>query len=234
MAVEIFNNNDDGQKSLKKLQGSQDEVQKPIKQLVFGEYFNIHTFLMHPITMRFIEQEAKRLREWAQTDSARRLSDFIDNAGYSPEIFSRWCRQYPILKLAQEYAMRRIGARREDGAIDRKFDASMIQRTLGFYDPIWKAETIQLAQLKNDNAEKNETKIVVMDSYQLANMIQAQEPIEEVVISNRSPEDVAGKLHRATKNERRVYEPGRTIKMPAGFKKAAKERNQRKKESNEK
>jgi len=52
-----------------------------------GEFFNVHSFKMHPTTMRFVESEAQRLKEWSQLDTSLRLADFVDGQGYSPEIF---------------------------------------------------------------------------------------------------------------------------------------------------
>src|SRR5438270_779588 len=134
--------------------------EKPVKQLVFGEYFNIHTFLKHPVTLSFIERQAQDLRAWAMSDDALLLYDFTDQVGYSPNQFYEWCDKYPVLREAHDFALRRIGARRERGALTRQFAESTIHRTLGHYHKIWKDETLEMYRMK-DNIAQAENKIII-------------------------------------------------------------------------
>jgi len=165
-----------------------------------GEFFNVHSFKMHPTTMRFVESEARRLKEWSQLDTSLRLADFVDGQGYSPEIFYQWCRKSAILRNVHQYALRRIGARRENGALSKQLDVSTVHRTLGHYDSVWKSEAIFHAKLK-DESEKNETKVVVIERF----------PVLEDKVSSRTPEEVAQAARRSTSDSRCIggneYEP---------------------------
>src|SRR5580658_7114648 len=62
-----------------------------VKQLVHGEYFNLHTMQVHFETNTFIEQETNKLKAWANLDTSLRLNDFIDEQGYAPDVFRGWC-----------------------------------------------------------------------------------------------------------------------------------------------
>lgn len=158
--------------------------------VLYEDYFNIHTFKMHPTTKNFIINQAIKLREWSLTDEALRITDFIDQQGYAPKMFYEWCKKNSLLQDAYEFALRRIGSRREGGAMTRRFAESTVHRTLGYYDAIWKQETRELAKLKEDHAQ-NETKVVVIERFP------SVEPVSPRV-SGQSPEEVAGRIHAQT------------------------------------
>lgn len=163
--------------------------EKKIELIFLGEYFNIYTMQYHPVTKKFIERESQRLREWALLDTSLRLVDFIDGAGYPPETFYGWCAQYQEMEMAHLFALRRIGSRREDGAITRKFEASTIHRTLGYYDNVWAQETVKIAQMKEKLAQA-ENKIIVIEKFALTD---ADSP---------TPEEVGALAHKKTRDDR--------------------------------
>lgn len=169
-----------------------------VKQIVHGEYFNLHTMQVHFETNAFIEQETQKLKKWAMLDTSLRLTDFIDEQGYAPDVFRGWCAKYPLLELARAFALRRIGARRENGAMNRKFAESTIHRTLGHYDPVWREETALLQAMKN---EKNNEPI----SYTV--VIPSIEDLTQSSTSNKAPEEIASKIHKSTSNNLGNYRP---------------------------
>lgn len=165
----------------------------PIEQIFLGEYFNIHTMQKHPITKKFIERQAVELKQWADLETSLNIYDFTDMKGYNPKTFYQWCLEYPEMEAANEYALRRIGSRREFGAMTRKFAESTIHRTLGHYHDVWKKETIMLAKLKEELSAQNETKVVVIERF----------PDDAYKLT---PEEVAGSIHKAT-SDGRQYGP---------------------------
>ncbi len=72
----------------------------------------------------------------------------------------------------------------------RKFAEATIHRTLGYYHDIWRKETAYLAKLKEEAAPQNETKIVVIERF------------PELPVSQLTPEEVAGAVHKATRDKR--------------------------------
>lgn len=183
------------EKNHKKLNAENDD--ETIVELIFlGEYFNIHTMQMHPITKRFIERQSIQLRDWANQESSLYLYDYTDNQGYSPEIFYQWCDKYPELRTAHEYALRRIGARREQGAMTRKFAESTIHRTLGHYHKVWKHQTYELAKLKEDSTP--ETKVVVIEKFiDPTHMFDT----DHTKISDKDPQEIAQAIRKATADD---------------------------------
>lgn len=169
---------------------------EPVQLIFLGEYFNVHTMQKHPITKKFLEREAMRLKEWADLDSSLNIYDFTDAQGYNPKTFYEMCSKSVELEAANEYAVRRIGSRREFGAMTRRFAESTIHRTLGHYHDIWKKETVHLAKLKEEVSAQNETKVVVIERF-------PELPPNQYKLS---PQEVAGAIHKAT-GDAREYGP---------------------------
>lgn len=163
------------------------------KPVFIEEYYNVHTRQYHPATVKFVESQCIKLKEWADQEDSLNISDFIDSQGYNPATFYRWCDKFPQLHETHQYAIRRLGSRREMGALTRKFDASTVHRTLGYYHYIWRQETIALAKLKEESAQ-NETKVVVIERFP--------------EIPTKTPEEVAAAVRKATADAREYGQQG--------------------------
>lgn len=171
-----------------------------VKQLFIGEYFNIHTFKKHPITNNFILQEAKALKTWADQEDSLRISDFYDRQGYSPEMYHYWIDKFPEMSHANQYALRRIGSRRENGAMQRKFAESTIHKVQGYYDQIWRNEVRLANEARLAIADKVESRVVVIERFPSS----SQNEIEVISTSKITPEELAANIHRNTATDRQV------------------------------
>jgi|HubBroStandDraft_5_1064220.scaffolds.fasta_scaffold00573_8 hypothetical protein len=170
--------------------------------LVIEEYFSVHTMKFHPATKKFVEQEAMRLKEFADVETSLRLSDFYDFRGYNTETFYSWCHKFPEMKAAHDYAKRRIGARRENGALFKKFDAGTVQRTLGFYDYVFQQEVEKANAARLAVAEKSESRVVVIERFPSPSG--EYQDVEVVSSSKLTPEEVASNIRRNIATEREV------------------------------
>ncbi len=173
-----------------------------VKQLFLGEYFNIHTFQKHPITSNFILQEAMRLKQWADVEDSLRICDFYDQRGYSPEIFYQWVDKYPEMNTANNYALRRIGSRREGGALTRKFAETTVHKTLGRYDHVWREEMALANAARLAVAEKSESKVLIIERFPSSSG--EYRDVEVISSSKFSPEEVASNIRRNTATDRQV------------------------------
>ncbi len=173
-----------------------------VKQLFLGEYFNIHTFKKHPITSNFILQEAMRLKQWAEVEDSLRVCDFYDQRGYSPEIFYQWVDKYPEMNIANNYALRRIGSRREGGALNRKFAETTVHKTLGRYDHVWREEMALANAARLAVAEKSESKVLIIERFPSSSG--EYRDVEVISSSKFSPEEVASNIRRNTATDRQV------------------------------
>lgn len=174
----------------------------PEGTLVIEEYFNVHTMKYHPATRNFVLQEAMKLKEFADLDTSLRLSDFYDFRGYNTDTFYDWCHKFPEMKTAHDYAKRRIGARRENGALFKKFDAGTVQRTLGYYDYVFQKEVDKANAARLAVAERQESKVVVIERFPSPS--NQYQDVEVISTSQLSPEEVASSVRRATATDRQV------------------------------
>jgi hypothetical protein len=168
----------------KKIEGKENKNHKG-EFVYYGEHYSVHTRQYHATTKKFIEIESQRMIDWANLEDSLLIQDFYNKGGYSMRQFYDWCDKFPEFKEAHEYAMSMLGSRRELGALTRRFDAGTVHRTLGAYSKIWREQTRELAQMKED-AASHEAKVIVIERF----------PIP----SGRSPEQVAQEIHNNTAN----------------------------------
>ena len=114
-----------------------------------------YSFRQVPITVAQIERIALDLIAWSDKNDSEndleslRLSEFIDSHRLHMRTYYEWLDKFEILRDAHEYAKRRIGARRERGAIKKKYDGSFIARSIGHYLPEYREEAEFMASLKS-------------------------------------------------------------------------------------
>lgn len=179
------------EKSIKKRTPSKEPLLTPVTLIYLGEFRDIYSGENKIITQRFIDEEAKKLIAWALTPEALLVQDFYDGRGYGKRRFYEWVEKYPIFADAHEFCLSRIGSRRELGAMNKAFDVSTIHRTLGYYQSIWKSETIEQIKMREDVSNPNETKVVVIEKFAL--------PDDNL---RYTPEEVAQIAHQMTKQDR--------------------------------
>jgi hypothetical protein len=182
-------------KKTKKVSIEKEAVLTPIKQIFLGDYLNVHTFQKHIITQSFIESEAKKLRDWADQEDSLLIQDFTDFQGYRMKLFYQWIKEHPVMEIAHEYAISRIGSRREKGAMTRKYAEASTHRTLGYYQEIWRDQTKELARMRDEVSAANETKVVVIDRFVLP---------EDAQLRLKTPEEVAREINDSTRDNRVV------------------------------
>lgn len=183
--------------SISKTNSEKDETsQSQVKLIFLGEYFNIHTFKMEIVTQSFILRQAIKLKEWADQEDSLRICDFFTAQGYRRRDFYDFITKCQEMEYAHEYALTRIGSRREHGAVTRKFSDATIHRTLGHYDPVWREETKLLNEARLAVAEKHESKVVVIERFPC--LSGGYTDIEVVSMSDKTPEEVAANVHRQT------------------------------------
>lgn len=132
----------------------------------FDEYLNLNTWKMTPLTISFIQKLGEELLVWAQTDpNALTLDQWQVANGVCDETKYRWLEKYPSFKLAWQQAKKALGVRREVGAINRKYEVSMISNVMAHYSNVWKDNAEWRAKLKGDAENKAERMIIVVPSY---------------------------------------------------------------------
>lgn len=173
-----------------------------VKPIFIGEYYNLYTRQMSPMTERFVEREAQKIMEWAMLEDSLRICDYTDAQGYAPQVYYTWIKKFPAMQLAHEFALRRIGSRREHGALTRKFNEKVVSWTLGHYDQIFKEEMMAIARMKEDLNKSADVKVLVehipaQDSVEQLYNVEPEEEDEDE--DKPTPAEVAMKVRRSTR-----------------------------------
>ena len=119
-----------------------------------------------PVTEQKLDKLAEKYLHWAENDEkALKITQFVIKERISLEDFYNWMDQNPKLKQAHKWVMAIIANRREIGAIERKYDASTIHKTMSHYDPVWKEQEIFKASLAKTEDEKSRNITVIVEKF---------------------------------------------------------------------
>jgi hypothetical protein len=198
-----------------------------VKALLLGEYYHLHSGQIHPVTQRFIDRVSTALMEWASKPDSLRITDFSDSEQISMDPYSYYLfvNKFAQLKLAHDYAMRRIASRRELGGLNNKYNASVLMRAQSHYDTTWQAQEIKIAeQMRNMNGQGTTPMKVVMQEFeklegeQAPSYVQVQADeyhakrsefaeqeqalLEEKVLTMATPEQVASGITKQSLDSR--------------------------------
>lgn len=132
--------------------------------LVMGEYSCQRQFLARPITESFLESMAQNLMIWAREGKAIHLVDWFHETGMPSDTFYEWIHKSPSLKRAHKYAMEALGARRESGAITKKYDTGAVWKRQYQFGSEYREAMEFLAKLskKEDLEDGGGTKFIIM------------------------------------------------------------------------
>ena len=95
-------------------------------RLVLGEYFDRKLRESRPVTMTTLLMIADKLHQWADLDDSLAIMDFIAEMGMNDTSYYVWKDRCPEFAEEHDYAMARIGARRETGCIRKKYDTGAV------------------------------------------------------------------------------------------------------------
>lgn len=130
---------------------------KPVKKTgyrYFDEYKDFFTHRKIPVSHAFIDKLAEDLINWANNDESAIIAEkFWYLKGIAPNLAQVWRKKHPALKAAYEIAKKRIGIRREEGSLLKKFDNATFFRTALNYSPEFVATTEWQAKLKQEQDE---------------------------------------------------------------------------------
>lgn len=174
------------------------------KLIFLGEYFNIHTFQKAPVTANFFLREAHALKEWSEKEDSLQISEFYTTRGYSSKTFYQWVDNHEVMQHAFEYALCKVGARRELGVMNRRFEPATVHRTLGYYHDVWRKETQILQEQKAALIAKHseDPKVVIIERFPTIG--ESSQDLEVVSMSSANPEALAANIKRNTATDRIV------------------------------
>ena len=114
---------------------------------------------------RAIIEIGRKMIDWVKDNpKALKLSNYFHQQGISMRTANRWCNRIPLFGALYETAMNMIGDRREELALVRAIDCSMVMRTMHLYDFDYKKSLPWLESIKNNDIQ-NKQQIVIIDRY---------------------------------------------------------------------
>lgn len=116
-----------------------------------GEYFDQKLKAYRPYTE---EELVDLLRDLGDNEDSYHMEDFYDQLHMSPDTYHSLLRRIPGMKDAHDYAKRRIGVRRDRGALFRKMDAGHVQKTLSHYWTVYKEMEESRSDLRKSENDK--------------------------------------------------------------------------------
>lgn len=112
-------------------------------------------------SQEFVDRLGQDLLAWAKEKDSLLLNDFFTERFISAPNYKRWADRDPMFKARLEMAKLMIGSRREKGALQRKFDASVVLRSACLYDPDWKILEEWRAKLAKTEQEAEQLKVLI-------------------------------------------------------------------------
>ena len=143
-------------KSITSIHSSPREMDRQPKWV--GEYRDMLSFKILPVTEMFIERLAKDLIAWAQTDDAWIYSQFYTQKGIHRSQYYKWVDAHEVLREAHDMAKELIGIRRET-----KFqhDTGMVKPMMPFYSQDWKDMETWRNKLKVEQVSADKRPIIL-------------------------------------------------------------------------
>lgn len=114
-----------------------------------------------PVSEAFIQRIAQDMIAWAQKPNSLRITQFYNELGIPNTYIYRWMEKYEDLKLAHDYAFSMIADRREIGAIEKRYDSTIIRESMPIWDPAYKAHLEWKAKLAKQEEQVGNIKVVI-------------------------------------------------------------------------
>jgi hypothetical protein len=133
-------------------------VQKKSTYTYLGEIYDLETFRKRPVSLEWLELFAdKFLKTIISNEEIVTITQAHLLCGIYSDTIRAWRKRSKKFDEAYKFAKECIGARREAGAIRKKYDATMIARSMPIYDKAWKKLEEWRASLKNKEEEEKVT-----------------------------------------------------------------------------
>jgi hypothetical protein len=112
-------------------------------------------------SQEFIDRLGQDLLAWAKNSDSLLLNDFFTERFISTHTYRRWSDRDKMFSDRLEMAKLMIGSRREKGALQRKFDASVMIKSAPLYDPEWKLLEEWRAKLAKVEEENEQLRVLI-------------------------------------------------------------------------
>ena len=140
-----------------KLTPTKKSRKKKLSYKYFDEYKDLFTGKQTPVPKNFLDKLCIQIIEWANTDEkAFNTDSFWFKKGIYPQTAIQWRDRYKPLEDAYQAAKHRIGLRREEGSLTKKFDNNTFFKTAPHYLKVFKDIEVWRSENKQKADEKTQ------------------------------------------------------------------------------
>lgn len=137
----------------------EDNKKKRTLPSIFGTPLAREYIQNNPTTQNMIDYIADKLIEYARSDDALFLLDFLRQMNIPKRTFFNWIKEYPALKEAYEVARQYMGVNRMVGAIRKRFDKGAILHSQWRFGEEWLRDAE--FHRKNDDKQQGDITVVI-------------------------------------------------------------------------
>ena len=147
------------------------------------------SFNDHVASEPFIKWMCEELTKWVDEKPENLcLNTFLRKHKINPELWSQWKKRWPQLRDAHEYAFGAFTEYREVGALTRKLDSAMAQKSIMLYSKDWRDLQKWIASLKESGIEPTVINALLADYFKRDKVSQVVDKISVSDTKDDTPE----------------------------------------------
>lgn len=123
---------------------------------------NFDRYMVQPRGEKEISWIADQLIEWAHLDTSVTMLSFSGEFMVPQQTLYEWESKHPRIRESMRIARSLVGARREKLALENKFNAGIVNRTLGIYDERVRAYDREMKLISSQGEDKVQTINIMM------------------------------------------------------------------------
>lgn len=143
------------------------------------EYATMDKSTLKPGCDKIIDALERDLLKWAKTDDAISMDGFVTVTYLATPRVYEYAQKHEGLKNAISMAKHLIGQRREQRALEGKYNANIVIKTMPIYSPEYKAWVQEYQRGAVQGAGGGGTRYIVVDTMPNSDLVPARKHIEE-------------------------------------------------------
>lgn len=116
----------------------------------YATFKNMQSWRTHEVSGAYLEMVCQKIIDWAKKEDSFCFTQFLREEGIPERTFYGWLPKFSDLQDVYWFAMSSLGDRREIGAITRKYDSGIIEKSLAVYSSTFAAAKGYDAKLKRE------------------------------------------------------------------------------------
>lgn len=140
---------------------------KPVLAPWMEEVEQLGTLKLFPVNEAYLETLAIEMLDWiTKNTDVLIFEEYLVAKSILANQWNRWCNRVPRLQQYYDQALMILSTRREKGAITKKYDSGLIERSMPMYSQRWKELQVWRSKLNaEEDAKKSKVEVIVMEKF---------------------------------------------------------------------